>query len=266
MTESHEEAVVAKDARVVEEIRLRKEGTDRDHTVKETVRKHEVEIDNGDKATGTAVRPIAASPPPARSDRKATTTARGRGGRHPSNAITEGQKAMNRLLLTTALVCATTAGAYAQTDATPNNNDCNTLVGLITQKKIVNSTVTLQQARVYQKDANNGACHKVLASNEASDGSATGAQVDIRQPAAQVQVRQPSANVSVKQAQPQVTVNQGQPTIIVHQPAPTVTVNVPEPIITIRMPQPDVDVEPGQAADQHQPAAAPGQRRAAAGW
>ena len=55
MTESHEEAVVAKDARVVEEIRLRKEGTDRDHTVKETVRKHAVEIDNGDKATGTAV-------------------------------------------------------------------------------------------------------------------------------------------------------------------------------------------------------------------
>ena len=163
---------------------------------------------------------------------------------------------MNWLLLTTALVCATTAGAYAQTDTTPNNNDCNTLVGLITQKKIVNSTVTLQQARVYQKDANNGACHKVLASNEASDGSATGAQVDIRQPAAQVQVRQPSANVSVKQAQPQVTVNQGQPTIIVHQPAPTVTVNVPEPIITIRMPQPDVDVnqaKPQISISQPQP-------------
>ena len=48
MTESHEEAVVAKDARVVEEVRLRKEGSDHDHTVNETVRKHEVEIDKGD--------------------------------------------------------------------------------------------------------------------------------------------------------------------------------------------------------------------------
>lgn len=115
--------------------------------------------------------------------------------------------------------------------------------------------MTLQQARGYQKDANNGACHNVLASNEDNDG-ATGAQVNIHQPAAQVQVRQPSANVSVQQAQPQVTVNQGQPTIIVHQPAPTVTVNVPEPIITIRMPQPDVNVKqakPQISVNQAQP-------------
>lgn len=165
---------------------------------------------------------------------------------------------MNRFLLTTALVCASTAGAYAQADSTPNNDDCKKLVVLLTQKKIANSPVTLQQARVYQKDANNGACHKVLAANEDNDGSngATGAQVNVHQPAAQVQVRQPTANVSVKQAQPQVTVNQGQPTIIVHQPAPTVTVNVPEPIITIRMPQPDVNVnqaKPQVSISQPQP-------------
>ena len=52
---------------------------------------------------------------------------------------------MNRLLLTTALVCASTLGAYAQSD-TPNNDDCKKLVVLLTQKKIVNSPVTLQQA------------------------------------------------------------------------------------------------------------------------
>ena len=44
MTESAEEAVVSKTARVVEEIGLRKEVTDRVETVRDTVRKDEVEI------------------------------------------------------------------------------------------------------------------------------------------------------------------------------------------------------------------------------
>lgn len=57
MTESHEEAVVAKDARVVEEIRLRKDSSDKDHTVKDTVRKHEVEIDKGDGKMAAAPGP-----------------------------------------------------------------------------------------------------------------------------------------------------------------------------------------------------------------
>lgn len=57
MTESHEEAVVAKDARVVEEILLRKEGNDKDQTVKDTVRKHEVEIDKGDGKMAAAPTP-----------------------------------------------------------------------------------------------------------------------------------------------------------------------------------------------------------------
>jgi uncharacterized protein (TIGR02271 family) len=45
MTESTEEAVVSKTARVVEEVSLRKEATDRVETVRDTVRKEEVEIE-----------------------------------------------------------------------------------------------------------------------------------------------------------------------------------------------------------------------------
>ena len=45
MTESSEEAVVGKTARVVEEISLHKEGVDRTETVRDTVRREEVEIE-----------------------------------------------------------------------------------------------------------------------------------------------------------------------------------------------------------------------------
>lgn len=45
MTETGEEAVVGKTARVVEEISLHKEGTDRTETVRDTVRRQEVEIE-----------------------------------------------------------------------------------------------------------------------------------------------------------------------------------------------------------------------------
>ena len=46
-TATAEEAVVGKEARVVEEIALRKEGADRTETVRDTVRKTEVEVDDG---------------------------------------------------------------------------------------------------------------------------------------------------------------------------------------------------------------------------
>ena len=59
MTESAEEAVVSKTARVVEEIGLRKEVTDRVETVRDTVRKDEVEIV---QVPGTEARPVTNRP------------------------------------------------------------------------------------------------------------------------------------------------------------------------------------------------------------
>ena len=55
MRETAEEAVVGKTARVVEEIGLRTEGSDRVETVRDTVRREEVEIEEigSDTATGT---------------------------------------------------------------------------------------------------------------------------------------------------------------------------------------------------------------------
>jgi uncharacterized protein (TIGR02271 family) len=46
MTETGEEAVVGKTARVVEEVALRKEAVDNVETVRDTVRKEEVEVEN----------------------------------------------------------------------------------------------------------------------------------------------------------------------------------------------------------------------------
>ena len=56
MTEMAEEAVVSKTARVYEEVGLRKEATDRTETVRDTVRKEEVEIEQipGTATTTTA--------------------------------------------------------------------------------------------------------------------------------------------------------------------------------------------------------------------
>jgi uncharacterized protein (TIGR02271 family) len=45
MTETSEEAVVSKNARVVEEVSLRKQATDRVETIRDTVRKEEVEVE-----------------------------------------------------------------------------------------------------------------------------------------------------------------------------------------------------------------------------
>ena len=52
MTETNEEAVVSKTARVTEEVSLRKQATDRVETVKDTVRRDEVEVE---QVPGTAI-------------------------------------------------------------------------------------------------------------------------------------------------------------------------------------------------------------------
>ena len=53
MTEMSEEAVVSKTARVVEEVALRKEAVERVETVRDTVRKEEIEVE---QLPGEAVR------------------------------------------------------------------------------------------------------------------------------------------------------------------------------------------------------------------
>lgn len=52
ITETTQEPVISKTARVVEEVKVGKQATDRTETVKETLRKTEVDIDNG-SASGT---------------------------------------------------------------------------------------------------------------------------------------------------------------------------------------------------------------------
>ena len=64
-----EEAVTSKEARVVEEIGLHKEASDRMETVRDTVRKTEVEVDEGPSVAGTA-----SSTPSTRGATPATTT------------------------------------------------------------------------------------------------------------------------------------------------------------------------------------------------
>ncbi len=54
-TESSEEAVVAKEARVVEEVVVRKEAEERVQTVQDTVRRTEVEVEDDRRAAGTTV-------------------------------------------------------------------------------------------------------------------------------------------------------------------------------------------------------------------
>ena len=56
-TESSEEAVVAKEARVVEEVVVRKEAEERVQTVQDKVRRTEVEVEDDRRAAGTATGP-----------------------------------------------------------------------------------------------------------------------------------------------------------------------------------------------------------------
>ena len=58
MTETHEEPVISKTARVTEEVSLHKQATDRVETVKDTVRRDEVEVE---QVPGTAVPPRSTS-------------------------------------------------------------------------------------------------------------------------------------------------------------------------------------------------------------
>jgi stress response protein YsnF len=52
-TESAEEAVVTKEARVVEEVVVRKEAEERVQTVRDTVRRTDVEVEDERRAAGT---------------------------------------------------------------------------------------------------------------------------------------------------------------------------------------------------------------------
>ena len=58
MTETEEQAVVSKTARVVEEVALRKEASDRVETVKDTVRRQEVEIETVPSKTVTPTQTV----------------------------------------------------------------------------------------------------------------------------------------------------------------------------------------------------------------
>ena len=62
MTESAEEAVVGKTVRVVEEVALKKQATDRVETVRDTVRKEEVEIEQIPATTTTGAGIVSRSP------------------------------------------------------------------------------------------------------------------------------------------------------------------------------------------------------------
>ena len=68
MTATDEQAVVSKTARVVEEISLRKEGSDRSETVKDTVRRQEIEVEEVAAASevsgpATTTKPATTLPP-----------------------------------------------------------------------------------------------------------------------------------------------------------------------------------------------------------
>jgi uncharacterized protein (TIGR02271 family) len=56
-TETAEEAVVAKEARVTEEVVVRKQSGERTQTVSDTVRRTEVEVEDERGRTGTTERP-----------------------------------------------------------------------------------------------------------------------------------------------------------------------------------------------------------------
>jgi stress response protein YsnF len=64
MTETSEEAVVSKSAQVTEEISLHKEVTDREETVRDAVRREDVEIEHVPGADPPTRRTAAAAPAP----------------------------------------------------------------------------------------------------------------------------------------------------------------------------------------------------------
>lgn len=150
----------------------------------------------------------------------------------------------NRLLLligTTALIPFVASAQTTPAQPAASSADCDRLIVVLEGYKLPNAPLTLDQARIYKRDANVRACRDALVRAEAATAGASG-----QSSAAQITVQQATPQVTVQQARPNVTVSQPQPEITVHQPAPTVTVQIPQPEITIRMPKPEVNVAMAQ--------------------
>lgn len=158
------------------------------------------------------------------------------------------------LLGSTALL---SASAMAQTGTSPNQPnvalvDCDRLIVVLEQRQVANAPVTLEQARVYRRDANVQACRDALtrisqATGQQDQRTAQQApQVQVQQGAPNVTVRQPQPEIIVRQAPPTITVQQPQPEIIVRMPEPDVNVSLARPDVQVQMPQPQVQVIPPQ--------------------
>jgi sporulation protein YlmC with PRC-barrel domain len=163
--------------------------------------------------------------------------------------------ALTILLGSTALASAALAQTAGQPQPGATLADCDRLVVALEQGAAPNAPVTLEQARAFQRDANQQACGDALRQVQAT-GPATpagqptaaeqGTNITVQQAAPAIRVDQVPPQITVQQAQPQVTVRQAQPEILVRQPAPTVTVDIPQPEIIVRMPRPEVAVAQAQ--------------------
>jgi hypothetical protein len=167
--------------------------------------------------------------------------------------------------------------AFAQTPpqqsgATAAN--CDQLITALQQQPAPNAPVTLDQARAFQHDGNDQACHDALASiQKGTSTQATGNQPSQpagnqpsqtagnqpdqtagnqpaqaagnqpnQPPGTQVVVQQTAPSVRVEQAAPRVFVQQPQPDVTVNQPQPEITVHQPAPVVTVQIPPPQITV------------------------
>ena len=163
--------------------------------------------------------------------------------------------ALTILLGSTALASAALAQTAGQPQPGATLADCDRLVVALERGAAPNAPVTLEQARAFQREANQQACGDALRQVQAT-GPATpagqptaaeqGTNITVQQAAPAIRVDQVPPQITVQQAQPQVTVRQAQPEILVRQPAPTVTVDIPQPEIIVRMPAPEVSVAQAQ--------------------
>jgi hypothetical protein len=128
--------------------------------------------------------------------------------------------------------------------------DCDRVIVFLEQRRVANPPITIEQARVFKRDANAQACRDALNRIEQASAQQPGAQGQQQQAGQQNQAD--PARIVVQQAQPNVTVQQGQPEIFVRQPQPTITVDIPQPEIVVRMPRPDVNVAMAQPQVQVQ--------------
>ena len=174
------------------------------------------------------------------------------------------------LLGSTALISVASAQPANQTQpsAAASIADCDQLIVTLEQRKLPNAPITVEQARVYKRDANVQACRDALQRvnqaqnapgqpNEPQQAQGQDAnRIVVQQPAPTVRVDQAAPQVTVQQPQPQVTVRQPQPEIVVRMPPPTISVQQPQPEVIVCMPQPDVNVampQPQVAVNQPQP-------------